>query len=208
MRSALFLVALALCATRTDGVGAAPRAGKVIRVARKAAGYAGHPRFCSVRPGDLAGFCIGSKAPEVGERLTAVDQNRVLGTLRVTQVQPYNDGCQQTNQWTINTVVDTGDVSIARGTMLGVSDVPLDASRAHTVVVDKSPTGHTWGMDTIYAIDANNDGSVDVEFIQFPCDDSGNAAMNGSTSQCHEVWANATGKGLERLRHDRFQVCN
>ena len=205
MRSALFLLALVLCAT----AGAAPRAGKVIRVARKAAGYAGHPRFCSIHPGDTAGFCIGSRQPEVGERLTAVDQNRVLGTLRVTLVQPYNDGCQtnQINQWMINTVVDTGDVSIARGTMLGVSDVPLDASRAHTVIVDKSPTGHTWGMDTIYAIDNNNDGSVDVEFIQFPCDDSGNASMSGSTSHCHEVWANAAGKGLERLRHERFQVC-
>ncbi len=203
MRSALFLVALALCAT----AGAAPRAGKVIRVERKAQGFAGHPRYCAVQPSDMFGHCIGSKEPEVGERLTAVDQNRVLGVLRVTQVQPYNDNCQQTNQWMIQAVVDTGDMSTARGTVLGVADVPLDATRAHTVVVDRSPTGHTWGMDTIYAIDNNNDGSVDVEFIQYPCDDSGNASMNASTSHCHEVWANQSGKGLERLRHDRFQVC-
>jgi hypothetical protein len=203
MRSALFLLALALCAT----AGAAPRAGKVIRVERKATGYTGQPRYCTIHPGDLNGYCIGSKEPEVGERLTAVDQNRVLGVLRVTTIQPYNDGCQQANQWMITTVVDTGDVTIARGTMLGVADVPLDATRAHTMIVDKSPTGHTWGMDTIYAIDNNNDGSVDVEFIQFPCDDSGNASMNSSTSHCHEVWANSAGKGLERLHQDRFQVC-
>jgi len=209
MRSALILVAAALCATRPNGSSAAPRAGKVIRVARKAAGYAGHPRFCAVHPGDRGGFCVGTRPPEVGERLTAVDQNRVLGTLRVTTVQAYSDGCQtgQPSQWTITTTVDTGDVSLARGTMLGVADVPLDTSRAHTVIVDKSPTGHIQGMDTIYAIDNNNDGNVDVEFIQYPCDDSGNASMNSSTSHCHEVWANAAGKGLERLRHDRFQVC-
>jgi hypothetical protein len=202
MRSALFLVALTLCAS----AGAAPRAGKVVRVERKAQGLSGQPRFCSVHPGDMFGHCIGSKEPEVGERLTAVDQNRVLGVLRVTQVQPYNDGCQQTNQWMIQTVVDSGDVSVARGAMLGVADVPLDGRGAHLVNVDHSPTGHTWGMDTIYAIDNNNDGTVDVEFIQYPCDDVGNASMNASTSHCHEVWA-AHGHGLERLRHDRFQVC-
>jgi hypothetical protein len=202
MRSALFLVVLTLCATAR----AAPRAGKVIRVQRKAQGFSGQPRYCSVQPGDLYGHCIGTREPVVGERLTAVDQNRVLGVLRITQVTPYNDGCQDTNQWMIQTTVDTGDVSVARGTVLGVADVPLDLTRAHTLTVDRSPTGHTWGMDTIYAIDTNNDGTVDVEFIQFPCDDAGNASVNTSTSHCHEVWA-AQGHGLERLRHDRFRVC-
>jgi hypothetical protein len=202
MRTALFLVVLTLCAT----AGAAPRAGKVIRVQRKAQGFSGQPRFCAVHPGDMFGHCIGSKEPEVGERLTAVDQNRVLGVLRVTQVQPYNDGCQETNQWMIQTVVDSGDVTVARGTMLGVADVPIDVRGAHLVTVDRSPTGHTWGMDTIYALDSNNDGTVDIEFIQFPCDDVGNASMNASTSHCHEVWT-TQGHGLERLRHDRFRVC-
>jgi hypothetical protein len=203
MRSALFLVVLALSAS----AGAAPRVGKVIRVERRAQGFSGHPRFCAVQTGEMYGHCIGSKGPEVGERLTAIDQNRVLGVLRVTQVQAIDSGCGEANQWTIQTAVDSGDVTSARGTLLGVADVPLDVSRAHTINVDRSPTGHAPGTDTIFAIDTNNDAAVDVEFIQFPCDDSGNASMTASTSYCHEVWAQQAGKGLERLRHDQFRVC-
>jgi hypothetical protein len=203
MRSALILVALALSAS----AGAAPRAGKVVRVERKTQGFSGQPRFCAVHQGDLYGHCIGTKEPEVGERLTAIDQNRVLAVLRVTLVQPYDSGCHDTSQWMIQTVVDSGDVSGVRGTILGVADVPLDPSRAHTVVVDHTPTGHAAGMDQTFAIDSNNDGAVDVEFIQFPCDDSGTASMTAPTSTCHEVWANLAGKSLERLRHDRFRAC-
>lgn len=203
MRSVLFLVAIALGAS----AGAAPRAGKVVRIERKAAGFTGHPRFCAVHPGDMFGHCVGAKEPQVGDRLTAVDSNRVLGTLRVTQVQPYNDGCQQTNQWMIQTAIDTGDVTGARGLMLALADVPLDARSARIVSVDRTPTGHTLGTDTVYAIDNNSDGAVDIEFIQYPCDDAGNATLNTTTSQCHEVWTAQAGHGLERLRHDQFRIC-
>jgi hypothetical protein len=187
--------------------GATPRTGKVVRVVRRAPGITGHPRFCAVHPGDMFGHCIGSKAPEVGERMVAVDYNHVLGVIRVTNVDPYNDGCQQTNQWMIQTVVETGDVRSARGQMLTLADVPVDARNAKLVTVDKTPMGHTWGTDTIYAVDNNADGNVDLEFIQYPCDDLGNATLGATTSQCHEVWANQPGRGLERLRQDRFRVC-
>lgn len=203
MRYALFLVAIALCAT----AGASPRAGKVVRIERKPPGYSGQPRFCSVHPADMFGHCIGTKAPEVGDRMTAIDNNRVLGTIRVTNVQPYNDGCQQTYQWMIQTTLDSGDINGVRGTMLGVSDVPLDNRNAKLVNVDKTPTGHPWGTDTIYAIDNNADGTVDIEFIQYPCDDLGNASMSTMTGHCHEVWTVKSGRSLERLRHDRFRVC-
>jgi hypothetical protein len=203
MRSALFLVAVALCTS----AGAAPRAGKVVRVPRKTAGFTGHPRFCAVHPGDMFGHCTGAKEPQVGDRLTAVDANRVLGVLRVTQVQPYNDGCQATSQWMIQTTLDSGDLANARGLMLGVADVPLDMRSGRIAGIDKSPTGHAQGTDTIYAIDGNNDGTVDVAFIQYPCDDAGNATLTATTSTCHEVWTAQTGRGLERLRHDRFRTC-
>jgi hypothetical protein len=155
----------------------------------------------------MFGHCIGARAPEVGERLIAIDTNRVLGVLRVLSVDPYNDGCQQASSWMIHTVVDSGDVHASRGTVLALADVPVDTRSAKLVTVDTSPTGHTWGTDTIFAIDGNDDGSPDVEFIQFPCDDGGNASVMAVTGQCHEVWGTRTGGGLERLRQDRFRTC-
>ncbi len=139
--------------------------------------------------------------------MTAIDNNRVLGFVRVVNVEAYNDGCQQTSSWMIHTVIDSGDFSNARGTILTLADVHVDSRSAKLVTVDKTPTGHPWGTDTIFAIDNNADGAVDLEFIQYPCDDLGNASLAATTSHCHEVWASQSGRGLERLRHDRFRVC-
>ena len=204
MRSTGFLVAAALAFGASAD--ATPRAGKVVRVERKAAGVTGQPRFCSVQPVDMFGNCVGSRAPEVGERMVAVDHNRVVGTLRVTQVQPYADGCQQTNNWMIQTVADGGDFGAARGIVLGLSDVNIDIRTGRLINVDKTPTGHPWGTDQIYAVDSNGDGNADVEFIQFQCDDFGNAS-NNATSSCFEVWAAQANRSMERLRQDRFRVC-
>jgi hypothetical protein len=98
-------------------------------------------------------------------------------------------------------------VRTSRGTMLALADVPVSAGTAKLVTVDKTPTGHAWGTDTIFAVDNNGDGSVDIEFVQYPCDDAGNASLGATTSQCHEVWATQSGRGLERLRQDRLKVC-
>lgn len=203
MRSAVLLVAILLCAS----AGAAPRAGKVVRVERRAAGYSGHPRFCSVHAADMYGQCVGAKGPEVGDRMTVINHQRVLGVVRVTQVQPYNDGCSQTYQWMIRTTLDSGDLSGARGTVIAVSDVPLDVRTAKVVNVDTSPTGNASGTDTIYAIDGNADNKADVEFIQYPCDDAGNASLTSPTGTCFEVWASQNGRTLERLRRDHFRAC-
>jgi hypothetical protein len=186
---------------------AAPRPGKVVRVERTPQRFAGFPRFCAVHPADLFGHCTGAKGPEVGDRMTAIDQSRVLGVLRVTRVAPYPDGCQQTYQWMIEVAVESGDIASARGVVLGLSDVVVDSRQARLVNVDKSPTGHPWGIDTIYAIDNNADGQPELSFVQFTCDDAGTPAMTG-TAHCHEVWVTQPGRSLpERLRHDRFKVC-
>lgn len=204
MRSAVFLVAVTL----GSSAGASPRAGKVVRIERKPAGFAGMPRFCTVHPGDMFGLCIGVKAPEVGDRMTAIDHGRVLGTLRVIQVQSYNDGCSnETWHWMIHTAIDSGDVANSRGTVIGVYDVPLDSRHARLINAESSPTAHTHGTDTVYAIDNNADGSMDVAFVQYPCDDFANASTTTPTGQCQEVWTAQPGRGLQRLRHDRFRTC-
>lgn len=202
MRSAWFLVALA----GTSAAVAAPRAGKVVRVERKAATFTGMPRYCQIQPSDMFGSCTGSRAPEIGDRMVAVDRNRVLGTLRVTNVQAYADGCQQTYNWMVQTVVESGDFSLARGLVLGVSDVNIDLRGGKMIDVDKSPTGHQWGTDQIFAIDNNGDGNPEIEFIQFACDDFGNAATTTATAACHEVWVSSS-RNLERLRQERFRTC-
>jgi hypothetical protein len=202
MRTAWFLVALTALPA-----GAAPRAGKVVRIERKAAGITGQPRFCVIHSADMYGSCTGTRAPEAGEQMVALDRNRVIGAFRVTNVQAYADGCNQTSNWMIQGIADSGDFGAARELVLGVTDLEVDLRTARLIVADSTPTGHAWGIDTIYAIDTNGDSAPDVEFIQYACDDSGNAASMTATSQCHEVWAVRGKRGLERLRHDRFRAC-
>ena len=204
MRLALALVGVALCASAW----AAPRAGKgkVVRVERRPSGLAGTPRYCTVSPVDLVAYCISTKAPEVGDRMTVIDNQRVLGVVRVTQVQQLDDSCKQNLMWMTQGQLDSGDLSTPHGTMIGVLDVPLDARSAKLVHVDKSPGGHPAGVDTIYAIDGNGDGRVDLEFVQFQCDDTGNHSLN-ATSSCYEVWAAMPGRGLEKIRAERLRNC-
>jgi hypothetical protein len=106
----------------------------------------------------------------------------------------------------IQTLAESGDFSNARNFMLALSDVPVDPRNGKMITVDRSPTGHPWGTDQIYAIDGNGDGNADLEFVQYACDDFGNSTIN-ATSACFDVWAAQQGRGLERLRQDKFRIC-
>jgi len=197
------LVLLLICA----GALAAPRAGKVVRVERKAAQVVGSPRYCTVSPMDNVGYCMTTKAPEVGDRLTVIDSQHVLGTIRITQVTSLPDGCQQNTSWMTQGTLETGDLSAPQGAIIGVLDVPVDLRTARLVNVDKSPSGHVWGTDTIYAIDNNNDGAAELEFVQYGCDDGGNQTAQ-MTGMCSEVWtAGRQNRGLEKIRSERVRTC-
>lgn len=185
---------------------AAPRAGKVVRVERKQAAIIGAPRYCTISPMDNIGYCITTKAPEVGERLTVLDSQRVLGTIRITQVTALADGCSQSSAWMTQGTLDSGDLSNPNGVVVGVLDVPVDLRSAKLISVDKSPSGHPWGTDTIYAIDNNNDGGPDLEFVQYGCDDSGNTSSN-PTGTCSEVWTSRPNRGLVKIRQERVVTC-
>lgn len=185
---------------------AGPRAGKVVRVERKAATVVGSPRYCTVSPMDNIGYCTTAKPPEVGDRLTVLDSQRVLGTIRITQVTALADGCAQNTSWMTQGTLDSGDLSNPNGAVIGVVDVPIDVRSAKLISVDKSPSGHAWGTDTIYAIDNNNDGGPELEFVQFGCDDNGNVSSN-PTGMCGEVWTSRGTRGLERIRSERVHTC-
>lgn len=198
----LVLLGVALCAQ----AGAAPRAGKVVRVERRPSGLVGTPRYCTVSPVDMISYCISEKAPEVGDRLTVLDSQKVAATIRVTHVQALPDGCQQNMMWMTQGTLDSGDLANPQGQLIATLDVPVDARSARLVTVEKSPGGRPAGTDTIYAIDRNGDGSADVEFVQYQCDDSGNQSIN-PTATCFEVWATAAGRGLEKVRAERQKHC-
>lgn len=204
MRLAYVLVGvvIALCASAT----AAPRPGKVVRIERRPSGLSGTPRYCTVSLTDMVSYCISEKQPEVGDRLTVIDSQHVLGVLRVTHVQPLGDGCQNNMMWMTQATLDSGDLGNPQGQMIATLDVPVDARHARLVTVDKSPGGHPWGTDTIYAVDRNGDGTADVEFVQYQCDDSGSQSIN-ATSTCFEVWALMPGRGLEKIRSERQKHC-
>jgi hypothetical protein len=196
------LLGVALCASAL----AAPRAGKVVRVERRPNGIVGTPRYCTVSAADLISYCISEKAPEVGERLTVIDSQRVLGVIRITHVQPLVDGCQQNTMWMTQGSLESGDVNQPQGQMIGTLDVPVDPRATKLVNADKSPAGRPWGTDTIYAVDRNADGNIDLEFVQFQCDDSGAHSIQ-ATGTCFEVWALAPGRGLEKIRSERQKHC-
>lgn len=199
---ALILVGAVLSAS----AGAAPRAGKVVRVERKPAGLTGTPRYCTVSINDNVGYCITTVPPEVGDRMTVIDNAHVLGTIRVSQVQPIPDGCNQNTSWMTQGTLESGDLSAPQGAIIGVLDVGLDGRSAKLVNIDKSPGGHVVGTDTIYAIDNNNDGNADLEFVQYGCDDAGNTS-NIPTGLCNEVWSTKSPRGMERVRADRVRTC-
>ncbi|HUS29300.1 MAG TPA: hypothetical protein VMZ53_12365 [Kofleriaceae bacterium] len=202
MRFAGLLFVALLCASAF----AAPRAGKVVRVERRPQQIVGSPRYCTVSPSDNVGYCITTTAPEIGERITVLDNARVLGTIRITTVTPLSDGCQQNSSWMTQGTLESGDLSNPQGAMIGVLDVAVDLRSGKLINVDKSPSGHQWGTDTVYAIDNNNDGNAEVEFVQYGCDDVGNYSVQ-STGLCTEVWSTRSNKGLEKIRSERVKTC-
>lgn len=202
MRPGLVLVGIVLCAQAE----ATPRAGKVVRVERRPSGLTGTPSYCTVSIVDMIAYCVSEKSPEVGDRLTVIDNQRVLGVIKVTHVQGLPDACQQNLMWMTQGTLESGDLGNPQGQMIATLDVGLDARTAKLLTVDKSPTGHPWGTDTIYAVDRNGDGTPDVEFVQYQCDDVGNQAAN-PTATCFEVWATAAGRGLEKVRVERRKHC-
>jgi hypothetical protein len=185
---------------------AAPRAGKVVRIERKPQQVIGSPRYCTVSSTDNVGYCITNTPPEVGTRLTVIDSAHVIGTIRISTVTPLQDGCAQNTSWMTQGTLESGDLSNPQGALIGVLDVAVDTRSAKLINADKSPSGHPYGTDTIYAIDNNADGSPDTEFVQFSCDDSGNSSTQ-PTSLCTEVYSVHSNKGLEKIRSERVRTC-
>ena len=85
-------------------------------------------------------------------------------------------------------------------------DVAIDRQTGGKLVkAERVPGDRPLNVDQVIAIDADNDGSADLEFLAFACDDQGNppGALTTATGQCLEVWS-ANGRSFEHLRTDRI----
>ncbi len=200
VRYGLVLVGVLIAAT------AAARPGKVVRVERRARAQSGTPRMCTLSGADLSGYCIASKPPEVGNRLQILDSTRALGVVRLTAVTAVPDACMQNVVWMIQGALESGDLTKPDGGMIGVLDVAVDPRAGKLVQVDHPATGHPFGTDQVWAVDGNGDGSVDLEFVQFACDDGGAPGPTASGT-CVEVWQQNPAGRLEKSRQDRFRNC-
>ncbi len=199
--SAGLLVACALVAP------ADARPGKVMRVERHAHRLRGEPRLCSVVPESMQAYCYG-KQPEIGAKLTVVDQTRVLGVLVVDKAEPLG-ACRGLagSLWTAHLHNDSG-VALASsetGTS-GLLDVDVDPRAGKLVKVDEVPGGRPVTPEQISAYDLDGDGRADLEFLAFTCDETGNPVTtltSGSPDQCIELWY-GNGHNFEHLRTDRI----
>jgi hypothetical protein len=198
MRQVVVLVGLALAVR----AGAAPRAGKVVRVERGPRTPTGTPRLCKISS-EARGICFGKK-PEIGDRMFVVDAVHVAGQVRIATVEEYPAlECATPEMWAVEGQVESGDLSRPSGDLIGVLDVPLDRRAARQLAVDHSPSAVD--QETVIALDTNGDGNADVEFTQYTCDDKGMQSGN-ATGVCFEVWVH-TPHGFDRVRQDRIKNC-
>jgi hypothetical protein len=201
MRVAVLVVACALAAR------AEARPGKVVRVERRAYRFTGEPRLCSVMPDQLIAYCYG-KLPEPGTKLSVMDQAHVLGGLVVEKAEALgNCTGSQGSLWTVRLRNESGgQMGTADSGVIGLLDVTVDARHAKLVKIDDVPGDRPSRPEQVNAFDLDGDGKADLEFVGFPCDDTGNPVTSlptGSPDQCIELWA-STGRNYERLRTDRI----
>ncbi len=186
--------------------GAAPHAGKVVRVERAQGRPAGTPRLCEVSSTDLTAFCIG-KRPELGDTIAVVDSRRVLATLRVESATPMGQCPQAPVTWMVQMKLESGDLgSTIDPQTMGLLDVALDSHGARFVKLEHIPGDRRVSTDSVWSLDSNGDGVPELAFIKTQCDDTGTPSSS-PTGTCIEVWY-PVGRQFELLRTDRIpQSC-
>jgi hypothetical protein len=202
MRLAVLLVGVALGAS----AGATPRAGKVVRVERRAHGLGGIPRYCDVRDDGAGpvGTCLGSQ-PEIGAVIEVIDDTRVFAEVKITDSMMFQN-CK--GIWTIKGTLQRGDLASAQtGRAIGLVDAGLDPSTAHRIPDDlarPAPTGRS--EERVFAaIDREGKGNEDIVITQYVCDPQGQSNANG-IAQCMDVY-NRIGGRLTRAQQTVIAGC-
>jgi hypothetical protein len=202
-------VALATSALATATL-AGPRSGKVVRVARESRGLAASLRFCTLESsgfGQPNGKCYGP-APQVGDVVTALGEDRVVAVVRLTSVTPSADpACPDSGEWAVAGNQLSGLSAYA--TTSAVIGLQLDPHTARLATGAQVNTGRQAGVDAVaMAIDANGDGNADYAFVAFQCDDGGSPTPPAAaTSYMCLEWYMLTGRTTERVRQDRSRLC-
>jgi hypothetical protein len=156
---------------------AAPRPGRIVRVEQALHRAAAIPRLCLVPTLDDAhAYCFGPE-PEAGEPIDLIDHRHVLGRWRVKRAEPTGACKGSASLWQVESEPDGDIATDAAGQIAGVMDLPLDAQRAHLMMLDTSQDANGFGIDT------DGDNHADIEFVLSKCDDQSPRA------QCFDVWA-------------------
>jgi hypothetical protein len=187
---------------------ARPHNGKVVRVERASRVYSGIPRFCLVQsepPGQVSGQCFGV-APLAGDVMTVLDDSQVVATVQIANVTAATDpSCSDSGIWVVTGSPISGQQKFQDSK--AVIDIPLDPRVARIVHDDRSPTGHSTGVDSMtIAVDSNGDGATDYELVAFACDAAGVPVTTTVTGTCLE-WYAVGRHGFERVRQDRMRIC-
>jgi hypothetical protein len=186
--------------------GATPRAGKVVRVERRAHGASGIPRYCEVRDDGQGpvGVCYGNPPP-VGALIELVDDTHVFAQVKISETTIYQS-CKWI--WTIKGALLRGDLAAAQsGRSIGLVDAGLDPRTAHRISDDltrPSPTGRA-EEHVFAAIDRDGRGNDDIVITQYVCDPQGQPNAMG-IAQCMDVY-NRIGGRLVRAQQTIIAGC-
>jgi hypothetical protein len=201
-------VVLVASAALAAPAGAKPHVGKVVRVERQSRAIGGVPRYCLLQADALrhvSGNCMG-QPPAVGDAVTVLDDQRVIGVVRLTTIVPSTDStCVDPLSWVVTGVPIGGQPAFSTAT--GIIDVPLDFRTARLVQEDHPPIGRSGGVEAgVIAIDDNGDGAPDIELVSYFCDDGGAPIAGTGPNTCMDAWM-LSGHGFERVRQDKFKTC-
>lgn len=171
MRIGLAIVVLAASAA------AAPRAGRVVRIEQALRKPSVIPRLCLVPTlDDARAYCFGPE-PEAGDAIDLIDHRHVLGRWRVKRAESTGACKGSASLWQVEGEPDGDIATDATGQIAGVMALPMDARRAHLMLLDPSQDANGFGVDT------DGDDRADIEFVLSKCDDQSPRA------QCFDVWA-------------------
>jgi hypothetical protein len=172
---------MVIVATVLGTASAGPRAGKVVRVERRARAGAIVPRWCDVSADEDAGICRGPR-PSTGDTITVVGTTGILAEIRIAEV----DDTTCNLLWKIRGRVVRGDFSSASA-WAAVVDAGIDG-RSRLMPAERMPSPSGRHTDEVqFAIDRDGDGREDIVGTSYVCDDNGQADPNGG-GDCYDVY--------------------
>ncbi len=176
------------------------RRGKVVRVERSSQARL-QPLACSMYYG--SGTCYGQEI-QVGTLATVVDEKGVRAEVRVKDVAPQLDRCQNPTGWSFSVDTLSGDVN-APGQLWLVVDLPTSGLRtlpAGTFGVPSGKAENPWA-----GFDRQGDGVADYLVTWHNCDVTGaHLTVSADPSFCMNYYEYRAGEYVQ-IKQDNVRSC-